>query len=515
MEKIILKRNFFNRRWVWLGASRWGFEDAKLTKEGREKVAYYIDSFGLDMKIGDQYYLQSSEKPFGIEFVTEKPHTIIDKPIDTSEAWIENISYSNLLFDKEENKYKLWYGVNIDLVNFNFTTKEGAKQTEDYVTLYAESDDGLNWIKPQFDFVLVDGKPTNVLPFHINHGGIFIDPKADDGFKYKASVAIVNWVKEIPEEERFRVEIVGSKDGINWEFIGSDPLYRFFDTQNIVAYDELLDKYVGYFRHQNVGRSISRSEADDIRKLPLPTCIMSPTMNEPFDTDYYTNGFTVHPYNPEMRILFSSMFHHTSDTCDVRMAVSNDGRFFEWTSDEPIIGNYDVNGKFFAQVYAFPTLIPLGENVGLLYNMNELGHDDWRREFYGRKSDYKYCMALWNADRIIGIKSSETGEFCSDLKVKSGKLQINYRTLSDKGFVTVEIYENNLPVKNFTLEDSAILSGDGNWVDCSWNRNSDLSLLPSMNCKIRIHLENAIVYGIRVVAEEDTEINTQKTYNAF
>ena len=515
MEKIVLKRNFNNRRWVWLGFTRWGFDESRLTESGRKTIEDNVKGFGLDMKIGNEYYVGSTDKPFGIEFIAEKPHTIIDRVIDTSAEWEKTTSYANVLFDEEENKYKLWYGMFIDLENFKFTKKDGAEQTEAYVTMYAESDDGINWVKPELDFVFCNGKPTNILPFHINHGGIFIDPNREDKFKFKASVAIVNWVKEIPEEKRFRVEIVGSKDGINWEFIGSDPLYRFFDTQNIVAYDKMLGKYVGYFRHQNVGRSISRSEADDIKKLPMPTCIMSPTVDDPVDTDYYTNGFTVHPYDDEMRILYSAMFHHSSDTTDIRMAVSTDGRFFEWVSREPIIDNYDINGKFFGQVYAFPPLLPLGKNVGLLYNMHEFGHDDWRGEMYGEKPESKYCMALWNADRLAGVKAEGTGEFFTDLKLKNGKLQINYRTLSPKGNVKVEIQDKSIPVENFTINDSSVLSGDGNWVDCSWNGNSDLEKLPSMNCKIRIRIENAIVYGIRVIAEDDTEINTQKTYNAL
>ena len=190
MEKIVLNRKFFNRRWVWLGGSRWGFEDSKLTEKGRKLVKDYVDGFGLDMKIGDQYYLQSTEKPFGIEFVVEKPHTVIDKVIDTFAEWESDVSYANMLFDEQEGKYKLWYGIFIDLDNFKFTKKDGSEQTEKYVTMYAESEDGINWVKPQLQFVFVNGEPTNILDFHINHGGIFIDPKQQDGYHNSSHYSI-------------------------------------------------------------------------------------------------------------------------------------------------------------------------------------------------------------------------------------------------------------------------------------------------------------------------------------
>ena len=234
------------------------------------------------------------------------------------------------------------------------------------------------------------------------------------------------------------------------------------------------------------------------------------------DTDYYTNCFTPHPHDPEMRILFSAMFHHSTDTTDIRLAVSTDGRFFEWVSREPVIDNFDAECNFYSQVYAYPTLIPIGgEDVGLLFSRHENGHDDWSGDMYGKEFESHYSMAFWKSDRLAGVKISQTGEFYTDLNLKSGRLQINFRTLSPKGYVTVALQDKNTPIEGFSLNDSAILTGDCNWVDCSWNGNKDLALLPSMDCKIRIHSESAIIYGIRVIAQEDTEINTKTTYNAI
>lgn len=513
----MLKRNFYNRRWVWLGFTRWGFDESRLTESGRKTIEDNVKGFGLDMKIGKQHYMESVENPFGIEFIAEKPHTILENVMDLSAPWENRCSYASVLFDEQDKKYKMWYSCLLYKEDYNLTLADGSKYLPTTATLYAESDDGINWIKPELNNVFYNGKPTNFITPDFIPDAVFIDPKQQDGFKFKSLMAIVNWVEEIPVEKRFRLEIIGSKNGTDWEFLNSEPLYRFFDTQNIVNYDKLLDKYVGYFRHHHVGRSISRAEADDILKMPLPDCLMSPTITEALDSDYYTNGFTFHPYDPEVRFFFSSIFHHSTDSCDIRLGVSTDGHFFEWVSHEPIIDTFTADGKQYLTNYAYPSLLPLKDNVGLLFSRHEGGHDqDWDERVYGDvKRESIYSMALWNADRIVGIKAENTGEFHTDLKINQGKMQINFRTLSPKGYVKVEVLNNFVPVKNFTLADSDIMTGDCNWTDCSWNGEKDLSLLENNECKIRIHLENAIVYGIRVIAEENAEVNTKQTFNAL
>ena len=89
-----------------------------------------------------------------------------------------------------------------------------------------------------------------------------------------------------------------SPDGIHWSRL-PDPLLSYFhDTENIAAWDPILEKYVGYFRGHLEGRAIARSETDDFRNWPPAEVILAAGPQDSLAADYYTNGFTTYPDDP-------------------------------------------------------------------------------------------------------------------------------------------------------------------------------------------------------------------------
>ena len=71
----------------------------------------------------------------------------------------------------------------------------------------------------------------------------------------------------------------------------------------------------------------------------------------------------------------------------------------------------DSAGRRFNSVYAYPNLLPIKDEVGLMFVRNAAGHDDWSTMCYGTENESKYNMALWNKDRLVGVAADETGEF--------------------------------------------------------------------------------------------------------
>ncbi len=510
--KVLQNTMFFDRKYISAGYTRWGFDPARLTEEGRKQVDTLINQWGLDVTIG-QHYTMGTMKPFGIHFQVEKPR-IEEAVLLPDKPWETLLNYANTIFDKKDSKYKLWYSV-LRTSDVKLTYKDGTDFNQKWLTCYAESEDGIHWTKPDLNYILFNSEPTNILDVEIDSSTVFIDPNPTDGLPYKAGSIGVDWSETIPDGQHVWFYLLGSRDGFEWKPLDTPKLYGFFDTQNVVAYDALLEKYVIYFRNANCGRAISRSEMDSLEQIPAPMPLMHPSCQDPFDTDYYTNGFTVHPHYPEMRLFFSSMFHHSADYLDIRLGVSSDGRVFEWVTQEPVIGNMDSAGRRFNSVYAYPNLLPIKDEVGLMFVRNAAGHDDWSTMCYGTKNESKYNMALWNKDRLVGVAADETGEFFTSLNALGGKLQVNYRTFGPKGFVKLEIQKKNRPVEGYDLDSCKFLAGDGNWEDCTWGDKQLLEGLSGDGYNIRIHLENAILYGIRVLGDDDTQMDVSVKNNVL
>ena len=62
-------------------------------------------------------------------------------------------------------------------------------------------------------------------------------------------------------------------------------------------------------------------------------------------------------------------------------------------------------------MYAYPSLLPVGGEVGLLLCRCEESHDGGTSDWYGTAAENFYSMAFWDKDRLVGLRAEETGEF--------------------------------------------------------------------------------------------------------
>lgn len=107
--------------------------------------------------------------------------------------------------------------------------------------LYAESDDGLHWTKPELDLVGWDGRKTNILLPESNGAGILVDPAEPDPAKrYKALVA----------ESIRRGGFSGyySADGIHWTRYGTERIIAVGSEMGHITRDPATGKYLAYIR---------------------------------------------------------------------------------------------------------------------------------------------------------------------------------------------------------------------------------------------------------------------------
>ena len=140
-------------------------------------------------------------------------------------------------------------------------------------TGYAESSDGIHWTKPRLDLVDFDGSTANnviltnavtFFPFLDTRPGV----PADERFKANAA-------------ERGGPDggLVGyaSADGIRWRKLRDEPIVPItaenaFDSQNVMFWSGVEERYVLYARHMEGGRRATmRATSSDFREWTKPT----------------------------------------------------------------------------------------------------------------------------------------------------------------------------------------------------------------------------------------------------
>jgi len=479
-------------------------DPARLSPAGKEQLEMYARDFN---KKFDQngHGFRPADVPFGIRIVQEvaersQPWLLPDQP------WEKSATSPTVLFD--EGRYRCWYTARLSGEPQSTTVDmERVMELSGSALAYAESTDGINWTKPALNVLSYNGSRANNLVSPYNNGGsVFRDEhgtaeERDKGFHFDALPA-AEVAANAGSMAKYGLFGSTSPDGYHWT-LHPKPLIRYFaDTVNIAGWDPLLEKYVGYFRHHLAGRAISRAETADFHDWPAPLPLLhSSPLDSPAD-DYYTNCYTTYPGDPSLRLLFPAIYHRDSDSVDVRLAVSRDGRAYSWVSYDPIIRLGAPNAWDGGSLYAQPNLVQLPDGrLALPYDAYNTTHNEaFFESFY---QDYEsttgIAWALWQDARLAGIEADQLGQFTMNAAIFNGKhIEINART-PRAGSVEVELREKGQPLPGYSFADSVPISGDALWTACRWTGRQDLSAFHGKYIEIAIRLRSAKLFACRFV----------------
>lgn len=197
------------------------------------------------------------ESVFGITRRWYKPERYGEEPVlrkDRPWEVFPYFTYSNycVLYDPKDRLLKCWYE--------DAGLKTAGKWKDTSRLLYAESRDGIRWIKPEFDIVKFDGCSTNIIAGYtfddietstdknpcpqcgIHSQAIIIDPNPstqDEKFRMFFSLDTAN--------EGRQLTCAHSGDGINWRLYPSKPsigdMLNLSDVSNLF-YDKYSHQFV-------------------------------------------------------------------------------------------------------------------------------------------------------------------------------------------------------------------------------------------------------------------------------
>lgn len=252
-------------------------------------ISYYASHEGrasiylAKVKISDGGLKEKSEKKTPVDLGTRRELFVDDYLIENKsnvrfELHHPQAAESVLAFDrpwegpfcgyvtvlKDDQKYRMYY---------RGLPEAGGDCSDLEVTCYAESDNGIDWTKPNLGLFEHSGSNKNNIvlrgetPGSHNFSPFFDqNPDVESGQRYKALGGSADGLLAFV-----------SPDGIRWRRVSKDPVFTegVFDSQNVSFWSETEKQYVCYFRtwtKTDYGgfRTISRTTSDDFMNWSTP-----------------------------------------------------------------------------------------------------------------------------------------------------------------------------------------------------------------------------------------------------
>jgi len=443
-----------------------------------------------------------------------------------NDPWDRDASgYATIIEDK--GLYRLYYrGGPTD-------SSAGKKEGETSFFCYAESRDGIAWVKPKLGLVEFRGSKDN---------NILLAPAPRDDPYTQSLSPFLDTRRGVPESERYKaiggqwpqgLYVLVSPDGINWKKWREQPVFKdgAFDSQNVAFWSELEQCYVLYFRvftswtdysskNFQLGgfRTISRTTSPDLVRWSEPKRMTFG--NTPLEHLYtnHTRPYFRAPHiylSTPMRLVpgrrfltdeeliaqkvgkgFLAITGHNhnipNELSDTVLMTSRGGTRYDRTFMEAFVRPGLDRGNWVSRNGVPATgLVQTGPNEMSLYVGQNYVQPTAHLARYTLRLD---GFASVNAPYAGGEMTTKP------FVVEGAQLVLNCST-SANGDVRVEVQTaEGEPIPGFTLEECALLVGDSVDRVVSWNTRPDLSSLRGQAVRLRFVMKDADLFALGIRA---------------
>ena len=386
---------------------------------------------------------------------------------------------------------------------------DGRDGSNDEVTCYAESVDGITFTKPNLGLYDVRGTRTNnvilagAAPYSHNFSP-FLDtnPGAPAHERFKALAGTT--------DSGLRGFV--SADGIHWRPVRDTPLVTrgAFDSQNVAFWSEVELCYVLYLRTWTDGdfkgyRSISRATSTNFLDwtTPVPMTFGDAPMEHLYTSQTHPYFRAPHLYvatpmrfvpgrkvlTPEQAKLLGVDPGYVSDAAEAVFMTSRGGtmysrRFLEgFIRPGPDPGNWASRAGLTAL-----GIVPTGPAEMSLY----------KQAHYAQPSGHLVRYTL-RTDGFVSVHAPFSGgEFVTrPLTFTGSRLFLNFST-GAAGSLRVEIQNpDGTPIPGFTLSESAEWIGDDTERTAPWKSGRSPASLKNQPVRLRFVLKDADLYSLQ------------------
>lgn len=462
-----------------------------------QKAGTRIPDLGTRREIFVDSYL--IEKLEGVRLTLNKP---VDKGVmfRYDKPW-ETYAPAYVTILKDGDLYRAYYRAG---------KREGLKAyTNDEWTCYAESGNGVDWVKPELGLFDFNGSKANNIvlaneaPIHHNFSP-FIDknPKCLPEQKYKA----------LGGTSREGIGLIPycSADAVHWKKMSPDGVIKkgAFDSQNVSFWSESERKYICYFRTFTAKgrvRTVSRTTSDDFINWTPP--VEMTFGDTPFEHLYIqqTSPYFRAPHIyiaigarllPDRKIATTEQLtalqvdptQHKGLSEPYLMSTRGDSTYDRTFMEAFIRPSAGLNNWSARSNFPALNVVQTGaEEMSLYVNQD-----------YTQPTSHLHRYAM----RLDGFSSITApykgGEVLTKPFTFSGKeLEVNYSTAA-AGDIQIEIQDaDGKAVSGFTLADCKQLIGNEIGRTVTWGDKSDLSTLISKPVRLRIRMKDADLFSIR------------------
>ncbi|MBN1556069.1 MAG: hypothetical protein JXA11_15105 [Phycisphaerae bacterium] len=416
----------------------------------------------------------------------------------------EGVLFPVIQRDERTGKFRAWYAGAC-----RYTLPSGVSAR--FPGCYAESNDGLTWVKPKLGLHSFNGsKDNNIIIPGGNIWGVIEEPDdPNPNRRYKAMV----WhePKYVPVEGYF---IYTSPDGIRWtrETPLDKPVIRTVvgykidsgigDTSSF-RWDPMLGKYVGDVKlfPGKKFRIFGQIESDDFVNWTKPVVTIEPDKYDLPDTQIYQHrGF-----NYEGQWLGLARIYHEDLTSsfkqtNVELTSSRDGRtwqrvgtrglgegrqeFMSVTDDEIWDGNYHD---------PCPP-IRVGDELWIFYRSVRLGKDK------SVLQSYHIGLATLRLDGFVSLDAGDQpGTITTVPLVYNGEVLTVNAEIAENGYLKAELQDaaGNV-LDGYRLSDCNKVTGDDLAARVAWKHHERLPQNAPQGLRLRFELKNAKLYSFRI-----------------
>jgi len=416
---------------------------------------------------------------------------------------------------RDNGKYRMWYKAGMGVG-------------------YAESSDGIKWVKPRLDLVKIDGQKTNLLfvkrkkfkgpeelPTFWELFGVHKDEQdPNSSRRYKMGFLSIIRPYTGPRADPFHptdrrgLGVAGSPDGIHWRLIDAWATEAICDGATHWMFDASSEKYVLYGRTKKTlpdvetawskyswyesyhsGRSVARLESTDFLNWDFTEpasapVVMTADVNDQPGTEIYS--MMVFPYE-SVYIGLVQVFHARPEACylDVQLAVSHDGLHFARVAERkpfiPVgpIGSWD---RFNHSLANNPPIL-VGDELRFYYGGRTYRHAPYAGKDTGPDAG-GIGLATVKKDRFVSLQASFDGGqiFTKPLRLLGSNLHLNAK--SDFGEILVEV----LDTAGNSIAKSRSVRSDSFDIVIDWEHGS-LRSLPAP-VVLRFTIKNACLFAV-------------------
>jgi len=447
----------------------------------------------------------------GMEIVAGQAEKVTDEPVlKRDRPWeLGTPRYINVLYDDEENTYKMWYQCLTEYVPY------GGTPGKQLAMAYALSKDGVHWEKPGLNNIPYSVNPKNIDSTKDNRPSNLLSFSVQTKSNIRAPYVIKDYADPDPAKRYkllfhlwdFRgrgLGIATSPDGIHWKSPHSYTVMQGgFDTHNIFFWDPQYGCYVAYVRRWQYGkRSIARATSPDCYHWSQETVVEGPDERDGPNENLYTPACFRMKHVRNVYIMVTGVFDSEKDIVTPQLAVSRDG--INWSRfRQPFIPHGEEGAWDSGGAWPTATEIPAGDYMLFYYRGNRKAHGD--------DPDAGVGVARIKRDRFVGLHAGASGgtvtthplrlTYRGGRKPERGILTVNAD--ASLGSIQVELLDaQGKTVPGFSVDDCIPMTVDGLDHIIRWKSQPTLYPVFGKPVKMRFHLKDTTVYGFDVLRED-------------